>query len=77
MTSLYAKKMSSNSSSAVATAVIKDTRSTSQPSTTMAKAKRSVLNLQRRIFVAKQEGRFRTMRKLQNLLIKAHSNKLV
>lgn len=77
MTSLCAKKMSSNSSSAVATAAIKDTRSTSQPSTTMAKAKRSVLNLQRRIFVAKQEGRFRTMRKLQNLLIKAHSNRLV
>nr|QUO99200.1 putative reverse transcriptase and intron maturase [Oedogonium sp. HN1801B] len=43
----------------------------------LAKYNRIINNLKRRIFVAKQQGRFRIMRKLQNLLIKAHSNRLI
>jgi RNA-directed DNA polymerase len=41
------------------------------------KYNRIINNLKRRIFVAKQQGRFRIMRKLQNLLIKGHSNRLI
>lgn len=43
----------------------------------LTKYNRIINNLKRRIFVAKQQGRFRIMRKLQNLLIKAHSNRLI
>jgi RNA-directed DNA polymerase len=43
----------------------------------LAKYNRIINNLKRRIFVAKQQGRFRIMRKLQNLLIKAHSNRVL
>ena len=42
-----------------------------------AKANRVVNNLSRRIFTAKKQGKFRTLRNLQRLLIKAYSNKLL
>nr|YP_010732275.1 hypothetical protein P8479_pgp015 [Watanabea sichuanensis]WDY13189.1 hypothetical protein [Watanabea sichuanensis] len=58
-------------------ATIKDTRGGSWSSINWAKAHRTVNNLQRRIFVAKQKGRFRTLRKLQKLLLTAQSNRLL
>jgi len=54
---------------------IKDTKCNSWTEINWAKANRIVNNLQRRIFVAKQRGRFRTVRKLQNLLLSAQSNR--
>jgi len=57
------------------TNVIKDTKYNSWSNINWAKSNRIVNNLQRRIFVAKQEGRFRTLRKLQNLLLYAQSNR--
>lgn len=48
-----------------------------QSSINLAKFYRIIHNLQRRIFVAKQQGRFRIMRKLQKLLLTAHSNRLL
>lgn len=57
------------------TNVIKDPKCNSWSQINWAKANRIVNNLQRRIFVAKQHGRFRTVRKLQNLLLSAESNK--
>lgn len=42
-----------------------------------AKANRVVNNLSRRIFTAKQQGKYRTLRNLQRLLIKAYSNRLL
>nr|YP_002000399.1 putative reverse transcriptase [Oedogonium cardiacum]ABU88187.1 putative reverse transcriptase [Oedogonium cardiacum]ACC97272.1 putative reverse transcriptase [Oedogonium cardiacum] len=48
-----------------------------QSSINYAKFYRIINNLQRRIFVAKQQGRFRIMRKLQKLLLTAHSNRLL
>ena len=57
------------------TKVIKDTKYNSWSNINWAKSNRIVNNLQRRIFVAKQEGRFRTLRKLQNLLLYAQSNR--
>lgn len=59
------------------TNVIKDTKCTSWAQINWAKSNRIVNNLQRRIFVAKQEGRFRTLRKLQNLLLSAQSNRFL
>jgi RNA-directed DNA polymerase len=56
---------------------IKDTKCNSWSDVHWAKANRVINNLQRRIFVAKQQGRFRTLRKLQNLLVSAHSNRLL
>ena len=44
---------------------------------TRSKANKIVRNLQRRIFVAKQEGRYRTLRKLQTLLLSAQSNRIL
>ena len=55
--------------------VIKDTKYNSWAYINWAKSNRIVNNLQRRIFVAKQEGRFRAVRKLQNLLLSAQSNR--
>ena len=57
------------------TKFIKDTKYNSWSHINWAKSNRIVNNLQRRIFVAKQEGRFRTLRKLQNLLLYAQSNR--
>lgn len=57
------------------TQVIKDTKCNSWSNINWSKCNRIVNNLQRRIFVAKQEGRFRTVRKLQNLLLSAQSNR--
>ncbi len=48
-----------------------------QSSINLAKFYRIINNLQRRIFVAKQQGHFRKMRKLQKLLLTAHSNRLL
>jgi RNA-directed DNA polymerase len=48
-----------------------------QSSINLAKFYRIINNLQRRIFVAKKQGRFRIMRKLQKLLLTAHSNRLL
>nr|UCS09681.1 hypothetical protein [Oedocladium prescottii] len=48
-----------------------------QSSINFIKFNRIINNLKRRIFLAKQQGRFRTMRKLQKLLITAHSNRLL
>jgi RNA-directed DNA polymerase len=59
------------------TQIIKDTQCNSWSHINWAKANRIVNNLQRRIFVAKQQGRFRTLRKLQNLLLSAQSNRLL
>ncbi len=62
------------------TKVIKDTQCNSLNGWSQinwAKANRIVNNLQRRIFVAKQQGRFRNVRKLQNLLLTAQSNRLL
>jgi RNA-directed DNA polymerase len=55
--------------------VIKDTKCNSWTEINWSKANRIVNNLQRRIFVAKQQGRFRSVRKLQNLLLSAQSNR--
>lgn len=57
------------------THVIKDIQSDSWGSINWAKYHRIVNNLQRRIFVAKQERRFRRMRKLQNLLLSSQANR--
>ncbi len=57
------------------TKVIKDTKCNSWSNINWTKSNRIVINLQRRIFVAKQKGRFRTVRKLQNLLLSAQSNR--
>nr|YP_009310749.1 putative reverse transcriptase and intron maturase [Oedocladium carolinianum]AOT84346.1 putative reverse transcriptase and intron maturase [Oedocladium carolinianum] len=48
-----------------------------QSSIKWAKSNRIINNLKRRIFVAKQQGRLRRMRKLQKLLLTAHSNRLL
>lgn len=55
--------------------VIKDTRCDSWSKINWAKSNRIVNNLQRRIFAAKQEGKFRKVRKLQNLLLYSQSNR--
>lgn len=57
------------------TQVIKDIQCDSWSSINWVKCHRVVNNLQRRIFVAKQEGRFRHMRKLQNLLLSSQANR--
>lgn len=57
------------------THVIKDTKYDLWSQINWAKCNRVVNNLQRRIFVAKQEGRFRNVRKLQNLLLSSEANR--
>nr|ARO91109.1 putative reverse transcriptase/maturase [Flintiella sanguinaria] len=58
------------------TLVIKGTKYNSWADVNWAKVNGVINNLQRRIFVAKQQGRFRTLRKLQNLLLSSESNRL-
>ena len=48
-----------------------------QSSINLTKYNRIIHNLKRRIFLSKQQGRFRKMRKLQKLLLTAHSNRLL
>nr|YP_010337630.1 putative reverse transcriptase/maturase [Dixoniella grisea]UNJ17215.1 putative reverse transcriptase/maturase [Dixoniella grisea] len=55
--------------------VIKDTKCDSWFKINWTKSNRIVNNLQRRIFAAKQEGNFRKVRKLQNLLLYSQSNR--
>jgi RNA-directed DNA polymerase len=59
------------------TTVIKGTKCNTWADVSWTKANRVINNLQRRIFVAKQQGRFRSLRKLQNLLLSAQSNRLL
>lgn len=57
------------------TTVIKDTKCDVWSKINWAKCNKIVSNLQRRIFAAKQRGQFRKLRKLQNLLLHAQSNR--
>lgn len=59
------------------TNVINDTKRDWWSSIDWIKVNKVVNNLQRRIFEAKQQGNFRKLRKLQNLLLSSQCNKLV
>jgi RNA-directed DNA polymerase len=57
--------------------VIKDTKHDSWSKIDWIKVNKIVNNLQCRIFVAKKQGNFRKLRKLQNLLLSSKANKLL
>jgi RNA-directed DNA polymerase len=59
------------------TNVIKNTKCNPWAKVNWTKAHRIINNLQRRIFASKQQGRFRVMRNLQNLILTAQSNRLL
>jgi RNA-directed DNA polymerase len=59
------------------TLVINDTKHDSWSNIDWAKVNKIVNNLQQRIFVAKQQGNLRKVRKLQNLLLSSKANKLL
>jgi RNA-directed DNA polymerase len=59
------------------TNVINDTKHDFWSNINWIKVNKIVTNLQRRIFVAKQQGNFRKLRKLQNLLLSSKANKLL
>ena len=59
------------------TNVINDTKHDFWSNINWIKVNKIVTNLQCRIFVAKQQGNFRKLRKLQNLLLSSKANKLI
>lgn len=59
------------------TIVVKDTKHDSWSKIDWIKVNKIVNNLQCRIFAAKQQGNFRKLRKLQNLLLSSKANKLL
>jgi RNA-directed DNA polymerase len=59
------------------TNVINDTKHDFWSNINWIKVNKIVTNLQYRIFVAKQQGNFRKLRKLQNLLLSSKANKLI